>query len=283
MNQSAGAGDLAIPIDRALLPAWVMKHWAIALEAVIESMTSVRPTVRFQPAQGEGWNAQGASWLGQSLSLVPAPALWVGAAADSWKTLGRLTLAALGVDEASDNDIDATCRDLLAQATSAFAQDLTQELEETVTGGGVVPAAQPGCTAPTSFSFTMDAGLGSFEGTALLDDGLLGRLAELAEQTREKAEESAATPPAGDNGAQTQPPAGEPRRPLPKVQLRVRVILGRAKVPLRDLFKLNVGSVIELDRLITDPAEVMIGDHRLARGHIVVVNGNYGVKVSAKW
>ena len=281
MNQSTDSGGPAIPIDPASLSSWAMRYWANALEAVIESMTAARPTVSFQPASGEDGKTEGASWLGQSLSLVPAPALWIGASAASWHTLGQKTLAALGVDEASDSDIEATCRDLLAQSSSAFAQDLAGELEETITGGSIVPSDQPECVSSETFTFTM-AGPAPFEGTALLDRAFLERLEELAQQVRRETEASAVTPDAGGSESQAQPEAAQPQRPLPKVQLRVRVVLGRARLSLRDLFKLNVGSVIELDRLITDVADVMIGDHKIASGPVVVVNGNYGVRVSAR-
>jgi flagellar motor switch protein FliN/FliY len=48
---------------------------------------------------------------------------------------------------------------------------------------------------------------------------------------------------------------------------------------MRDVFRLNVGSVIMLDQSALDPAYLVIGGRVLARGQVVVVNGNYGLKI----
>jgi len=61
--------------------------------------------------------------------------------------------------------------------------------------------------------------------------------------------------------------------------LRVEFRLGRTTLLLREIFKLNVGSVIELDHSAIEPAEVVIDGRVLARGQVVVVNGNYGLKI----
>jgi flagellar motor switch protein FliN/FliY len=61
----------------------------------------------------------------------------------------------------------------------------------------------------------------------------------------------------------------------------LRVVLGRAWVPLGKLRKLTKGSVIELDGSIQKPAEVFVKGCLVARGEVVVVNGNYGVRITA--
>ena len=49
---------------------------------------------------------------------------------------------------------------------------------------------------------------------------------------------------------------------------------------LREIGELRSGSVIELDKYVQDPAELMLGDRVVARGEAVVVDGNYGLRVT---
>ena len=55
-------------------------------------------------------------------------------------------------------------------------------------------------------------------------------------------------------------------------------VLGRAELPLRDVLKLNSGSIVELNRTISDPVEIIVNNCVIARGEVVVVEGNYGVR-----
>lgn len=58
------------------------------------------------------------------------------------------------------------------------------------------------------------------------------------------------------------------------VQLDVRVVLGRSRMPISELLDLTKGSVIELDRRIGEPVDVMISDRMVARGDLVRVQGD---------
>lgn len=74
----------------------------------------------------------------------------------------------------------------------------------------------------------------------------------------------------------------EPRGPIPvllDLDLPVVISLGRARVPIRDLLRLSTGSVVELDRTVSEPVDITINDSVIARGEIVVVEGNYGVRI----
>jgi flagellar motor switch protein FliN len=63
------------------------------------------------------------------------------------------------------------------------------------------------------------------------------------------------------------------------VELEVAVSFGETQLPLRDVLKLGVGSVIELEKGVNDPVTIFVNDKPIVRGEVVVVNGNYGVKV----
>ncbi|MGH9659170.1 MAG: flagellar motor switch protein FliN, partial [Bryobacteraceae bacterium] len=66
---------------------------------------------------------------------------------------------------------------------------------------------------------------------------------------------------------------------LMEVELPVSISFGRAHLPLRKVMKLNSGSIVELNRTISEPVEVIVNNCVIARGEVVVVNGNYGVRI----
>jgi flagellar motor switch protein FliN len=64
------------------------------------------------------------------------------------------------------------------------------------------------------------------------------------------------------------------------VKLPIRVLLGRTQLPLRDIAQLGNGAVIELDCSPDDPVEIIVNDRVIAHGEVVVVSGNYGVRIT---
>ena len=64
------------------------------------------------------------------------------------------------------------------------------------------------------------------------------------------------------------------------VKLPIRVLLGRTQLYLRDVAQLGSGSVVELDCSPDDPVEVIVNDKVIAHGEVVVVGGNYGVRIT---
>ncbi|MGV7221897.1 MAG: flagellar motor switch protein FliN [Nitrospinales bacterium] len=64
------------------------------------------------------------------------------------------------------------------------------------------------------------------------------------------------------------------------IPLTVTVELGRSKMLINDLLQLGRGSVIELQKLVGEPLEVLINDKLVARGEVVVVNDKFGVRLT---
>lgn len=64
------------------------------------------------------------------------------------------------------------------------------------------------------------------------------------------------------------------------VKLPIRVLLGRTQLPLRDIAQLGNGAVVELDCSPDDPVEIVVNDRVIAHGEVVVVSGNYGVRIT---
>jgi len=48
----------------------------------------------------------------------------------------------------------------------------------------------------------------------------------------------------------------------------------------REIGELRSGSVVELDKYVQDPAELLLGDRVVARGEVVIVDGNYGLRIT---
>jgi flagellar motor switch protein FliN len=63
------------------------------------------------------------------------------------------------------------------------------------------------------------------------------------------------------------------------VSLEVSVELGRTRMTIGELLALRPGSVIELDKLAGEPADILVNGTRIARGEVVVVDEKFGVRV----
>jgi flagellar motor switch protein FliN/FliY len=82
--------------------------------------------------------------------------------------------------------------------------------------------------------------------------------------------------------------AGLPSKAVPPnvsvlldVQMPVSICFGRASMPLREVMKLTSGSAVELDRKPDDEVDIIVNNCVIARGEVVVIEGNYGVRVTA--
>jgi flagellar motor switch protein FliN/FliY len=63
------------------------------------------------------------------------------------------------------------------------------------------------------------------------------------------------------------------------VELNVSLRFGQRQLPLREVLELASGSVIELDRQVDDPVELLLDGKVIARGEAVIVDGNYGLRI----
>ena len=63
------------------------------------------------------------------------------------------------------------------------------------------------------------------------------------------------------------------------VELPLSVSFGHTFMPVRDILRLSTGSVIELECAANDPVDVIVNNCIVARGSVVVMDGNYGVRI----
>jgi flagellar motor switch protein FliN/FliY len=87
---------------------------------------------------------------------------------------------------------------------------------------------------------------------------------------------------AGPRPVQTAAPA--PANPkldvILDIDLPLTVRFGRAEMPLRTITSMGPGSMIDLGRSPDDPVEVLVSNQVVARGEVVIVGGNYGVRIT---
>lgn len=65
------------------------------------------------------------------------------------------------------------------------------------------------------------------------------------------------------------------------VPLDISVVLGRTKKSIQDILNLGAGSLIELDKLAEEPVEILVNGKQIALGEVVVVDENFGVRITS--
>ena len=129
------------------------------------------------------------------------------------------------------------------------------------------------CVASSSVAAMVALGL-----EPSLVDAIVASTAHAANDTGQgKLVEAAAA--AAASGAIAGPVNSRTFELLLDVELPVSVSFGRAQVALKDVLKLTTGSIVELNRSILEPVEVIVNNCVIARGEVVVVEGNFGVRV----
>jgi len=97
-------------------------------------------------------------------------------------------------------------------------------------------------------------------------------------------------PPAASAPAPSAPAPQAPSSPggalspgialLLDIELDASLRFGCREMPLGEILELGPGDVVQLDRHVADPVDLLIGDKIVARGEVVLVNGNFGLRVT---
>ena len=64
------------------------------------------------------------------------------------------------------------------------------------------------------------------------------------------------------------------------IPLGLTVELGRTRKLVREILELSKGSIVELDTLAGEPVDILVNDKLIARGEVVVIDENFGVRVT---
>jgi flagellar motor switch protein FliN/FliY len=258
----------------------LIDHWVETLAQVLESMTDQKPDVRWQAASGahlEVGPPPGTEvlWWEQKLSAAPEAAVWVGAQRSAWEHVGSATLKAAGLETVELAEARNTWFEILGQSLGALARAVGAILGREVTAG-------PGTERTDPPAVEQWASVYLAFGDEPLPPLMLALSPELTALI-------SAPPPQSDE-TETLPMVAESSGPSPmrsrtmdlllEVDLPVTISFGKAQLAMKDVLKLTTGSIVELNRGINDPVEVLVNHCLIARGEVVVVEGNYGVKIS---
>ena len=64
------------------------------------------------------------------------------------------------------------------------------------------------------------------------------------------------------------------------VKLPVKVRIGTKEMLLRDVLTMDIGSVVELNQLANEPLDVLVDNHIIAKGEVIIIDGNFGVQIT---
>ena len=258
---------------------WFAEEWAKLLATVLESLAGERPQLTCAPpaaplpaASEEIARQHGAIWWWkQHLPLPGEPSLWIGAPQHTWSQLAGRILGAAGVEDES-------------QARETYVEILQQSCGELARSAGRLWNRQVDAPAKEAAGAPADGEYYRVEG-AFADAALPPMLAVITGNPQEPAREverlaeAVSSPKAAEPGGM--PPHVESRTfdLLLGVELPVSVSFGHVQLPLKEVLKLAAGSIIELNRTVDEPVEVIVNNCVVARGEVVVVEGNYGVRI----
>ncbi len=252
---------------------WLMEQWTVALAAAIDSMSEQRPGVDFTPAAASGAvvpPAGNALYWEQGFRDIPQPALWVAAPEKTWLSLGQRALRAAGIEAAEPADARNTYLEILNQSLAATAQSLGARLGKDVACER--GAERPLGPAALSFQVTLRFPDEEMELAVALGAVLIAALENPPAASENAAEGKTAA------AAAAAPPA-KTMDVLLDVELPVSVSFGRTKLPIKEVLKLTTGSIVELNRSLSEPVDVVVNNCVVARGEVVVIEGNYGVRI----
>jgi len=75
-------------------------------------------------------------------------------------------------------------------------------------------------------------------------------------------------------------PAQSARDLLLDIELEATLCFGSRELPLKEILELGAGDVLELDRQVGEPVDLIVGEKIIARGEVVVVEGNFALLVT---
>lgn len=257
----------------ASLADWLVAQWTSRFSEILLTMADLQPKIHVQQA-GSGALAEGSLWWRQPFSCCEDAPVWIGAEPEAWNSIGKLVLDAAGVENAPESEIQSTFFEILRQSMSSLATDIGQRIGNQVTCGKGSEAA-PETAGMTAFRLDVEISNRTLQFSLAITDQFCRAIA---------AASSTAVEPAANGGQASLPsdvtPESRTFELLLDVEMPVTVSFGRATLKLQDAVKLITGSMIELDRGLNDPVELLVNNSVIARGEVVVIEGNYGVRIT---
>jgi len=256
---------------------WLQREWAARLGPAVESMAGEQ--ARAESIDGvSGPVEPGTIVLRQPTGLAPDACLWVLAPQATWAAIGSKVLDSAGLEDAGAEETRSTFLEVIQQSLSPLEQAIGARVKSEVAFG------------PSGLEQSPETGL---EWARI--KVTMGRVEHPPlEISMTPAMYDALNAPSGQPAPGQQPCQAATRQGAPEaapirgsktmdllleVELPVGVSFGRVQMKLRDAVKLTTGSIVELNRRVTEPVEVIVNNCVIARGEVVVVEGNYGVRI----
>jgi len=262
----------------------LLNGWVENLAQVLESMTDQRPEVSWQSATGTPADLAVAAdadvlWWEQKCQVPHDAAIWLGAPRQTWEHASTLTLKAAGLETSGPDETKSTWLEILGQWTSALTRALGFHLGHEVTAGSGAEKGPPD-TPHEWITVSLTFGETGLPRIAVAFSAPLLAVLTAPPSAEDTAEEASAP----QHALATQPAEGVPGMArtmdlLLDVELPVSISFGKTQLALKDVLKLTTGSIVELNRGVNEPVEVLVNHCLVARGEVVVVEGNYGIRI----
>jgi flagellar motor switch protein FliN/FliY len=267
---------MSLDSDAAL---WLAEEWGRQIGRAVESMTGESAPITLAPHQLSAGDIDPSQqeflWWEQPLSLGPDFIIWVAASGRSWDEIGNRVLRSAGVDDATPEDIRSTYLEIVNQSLSGVASAVSARAHKEVScveGRAAPPSASPGAGA---YAFEITLGEQPFPLLAVF----AASIANVSDARAQPDAKPASPERAPAAGKATATGSSGSMDLLLDVELPVSVSFGRAQLMLKDVIKLTTGSIVELNRALSEPVEVIVNNCVIARGEVVVVEGNYGIRI----
>ena len=241
--------------------AGITAAFANELATVFESMTGEKPSFELgSPEAPSPPAAEAVAWKQEFPGARLTPA-WIMADMSGAIGIGARMLRAAGMEE-DEAGAKSTYLEIVNQALSGLTRVLGAQAGREVTCSGGAECRPPAdlLFAPIRMTFPDASGVTVY--------------AHFRPQEPEG-------PQPDRNGAAVASNPGNPKNLdlLLDVELPVTVSFGRAQLPLKDVVKLTTGSIIELNRTLSEPVELIVNNCVIAFGEVVVVEGNFAIRI----
>ena len=278
---------------------WLTLEWARGLTEVLSALdlTGSADEVTFEPNHPKpeswpGWSDP--LWLTLPIDVAAAAAINIGC---PLATAHRLAAVIMGDDDIEADAIRETYVELVNQVASSISPTASEKFGSTVKIG-LVSVQDEGAGAEDAelaveYAFSADETahpLVLAPNPAALEAIQAADQHQVAEAASAGAEGAAGgVPEAPHSAGSVEPPsrgltldpaAQQNLAMLFEVDLDLSVSFGTTELPLQEVLKLASGSIVELNRSVNEPVDVLVNNCVVARGDVVVVDGNYGIRVT---
>jgi len=257
---------------------WLVAQWTLRFGEITLTMGDLQPQMHVGHIEESAIPAE-LLWWEQPFTCAPDNPIWTGASEATWTEIGKIILAAAGVDPAPTSEIQSTYLEIVRQSMGSLAQDIADRMSMQVSSakGAEVPPRNVG-----RHCFLIQAEIPgkTVDFYLVIAEDLCKVINSAAAASAGPTADHTQLQPVAIPQEQVQVPASRTFELLLDVELPVSVSFGRAGLKLQDAIKLITGSLIELDRGLSDPVELLVNNCVIARGEVVVVEGNYGVRIT---